>query len=150
MREIIQFVDIEIIQSWVKEVVADIYTQEKKVEQKSGFFGGIKSYFYKEAIDNIKYDETVLHNIKSDKIIFNIFLKISACGLTISDKKIKNNLLTNNSSKFTIKEINSSILSISDSREAADKSSSSSALSIDLKVNEFKMSAVTKLNESIY
>lgn len=135
MRQILKYVDKEILYEWIKEVVGEIYTEEKKAVEKSGFFGGLKSYFYTSAVENIKYDEK-MHDIK--EMAINVVVKVNFCCFSFSELYIRNNNKIRETSKFVIKDIMSII----------DKELDN--LAFDCNINEFKFAYITRMNESAF
>ncbi len=102
MTEIIKYVDTELLRDWLKDIVGDIFTKQKMQESQSGFFGGIKSYFYTSAVDNIKFDETK-HVEKDISIEARVIIKVSCFSISEITKVSSNEV--KNSSKFLIKNL---------------------------------------------
>lgn len=102
MTEIIRYVDTDFMKNWIKEIVGEIYTNQKIEESQSGFFGGVKSYFLSTAVETIKYDETkYVQNEMS--IEARVTIKLSCFSISEIIKKNQNEV--KNSSKFLIKNL---------------------------------------------
>ena len=111
MTEIIRYVDTEVLKDWLKEIVGEIYAKQKSEEAKSGFFGGIKSYFYSSAVETIKYDETK-YTEKDLSLEARLTIKLSCFSISENSKvsdligdRESSGSFVKNSSKFVIKNL---------------------------------------------
>lgn len=100
--EIIKYIDMEILKEWIKDIVGSIYTNQKIEESKSGFFGGVKSFFYTSAVENIIYDETKFIQ-KELSIEARIRIKLSCFSISEITRVNLNDV--KKSSKFLIKNL---------------------------------------------